>query len=273
MTTTLPPLVSANWLAAELGAPDLLILDATLFLPAHGRDARAEYDTAHLPGTVFMDLKRFQPLPEPERLRAMLAELGAGEGVRAVVYDNSPLRSAARGWWLLRRVGVNAAVLNGGLVKWQSEGHAVESGPGPLARAGALGAVPPAVRAVDKAELMRSAPAQLVDARSGPRFRGEEAEPRPDIAPGHIPGSRNLPYGELFRPDGTYKPAGELRAALEAAGVNPAEPFVATCGSGVTASNIVLAAEMLGNRDVRLYDGSWTEWGADPATPKALGPA
>lgn len=273
MRRKLPPLVSADWLASELEASDLLVLDATLFLPAHGRDARAEYEAAHIPGAVFMDLKRFQPLPELERLRAMLMEFGVGEGVRAVAYDNSPLRSAARGWWLLRHAGLEAAVLDGGLGAWRRDGHPTAGGPAPRARLGSLGPKPPAVHAINKAELLRSAPAQLLDARSGPRFRGEEAEPRPDVAPGHIPSSRNLPYGELFRPDGTYKSPGELRAVLESAGVNPAEPMVATCGSGVTACNIVLAAEILGNRDVRLYDGSWTEWGADTTTPKAVGPA
>lgn len=280
------PLVTPAWLEAELGAADLVILDASLFLPAHGRDARAGFEAGHIPSAAFMDLAAFSPLPAPDRLRAMLAELGVKKRNRVMVYDDSPLRSAARGWWLLAHAGVDAAVLDGGLARWRDEGRPVfprKGGVGrPAPREGseseadggpfediAFASGPP--RAIERAELLASG-LPVADARSAGRFAGTEPEPRAGIAAGHMPGARNLHYADLFRADGTYKRGDALRAAFAAAGINPVRPFVATCGSGVTAANLVFAARLLGNADVPLYDGSWAEWGADPSTPKATGP-
>jgi thiosulfate/3-mercaptopyruvate sulfurtransferase len=93
------------------------------------------------------------------------------------------------------------------------------------------------------------------------------------VEPGHIPGAHNLPFAELYREDGRFRSPDELRALFEDVRIDPERPFVATCGSGVTANSLIFAAHRLGNDEARLYDGSWSEWGADPATPKAKGPA
>jgi thiosulfate/3-mercaptopyruvate sulfurtransferase len=275
-------LVSTDWLAGEIGASDLRLLDATIFLPGSGRDARAEYEAEHIPGAAFMDLDEIvdpaNPLPHgfpPAHVLASRARgPGIGDGDRIIVYDNSPLHSAARGWWLLRSFGARrVAILDGGLAKWKAEGRPVESGvpePGtghftPVEKEGAV---------ADKTfveALAGSSEVEIVDARPAARFRGDEAEPRPGVAPGHIPGSKSLPQSDLFEADGTWKSGEALRSAFEAAGVDLSKPMVTTCGSGVTAAVLLFGAHLLGKEDVRLYDGSWSEWGADPATPKATG--
>ncbi|HYJ30998.1 MAG TPA: 3-mercaptopyruvate sulfurtransferase [Allosphingosinicella sp.] len=275
-------LVSTDWLAGELGAADLRLLDATVFLPQSGRDARAEYEAEHIPGAAFMDLDDIvdpgNPLPHsfpPAHLFASRARgLGIGDGDRILVYDNSPLHSAARGWWMLRSFGAKrVAILDGGLAKWKAEGRPVESA---VQRPSAGHFTPVEVEGAvaDKAlvtTLVGSHEVEIVDARPGARFRGEEAEPRAGVAPGHIPGSKSLPQSELFEADGTWKSGAALRAAFDAAGVDLSKPMVTTCGSGITAAVLLFGAHLLGKEDVRLYDGSWSEWGADPATPKAKG--
>lgn len=270
-------LISTEWLSAELGAPGLVVLDATLFLPAHGRDARAEYEAEHIPGAAFMDLARFSPLPEPERLREMLAEIGVSAGVRAVVYDDSPLQSAARGWWLIRHAGFEASVLDGGMTKWRAA-KPPRDGKGDHAKHNGGGSRPAAVvpfpvpGRITKEDLLASKLA-IADARSPARFRGEEPEPRPGVAAGHMPGARNLPHSTLFAPDGTYLRGDALRSAFTDAGIDLDKPLITTCGSGVTAAVLSFGAHLLGKTDVRLYDGSWAEWGADASTPKVLGAA
>jgi len=275
-------LVSTEWLAGELGASDLRLLDATIFLPASGRDARAEYEAEHIPGAAFMDLDSIadpsNPLPHsfptPALFASRIRSLGVGDADRVVVYDNSPLHSAARGWWMLRSFGAKrVALLDGGLAKWKAEGRPIARGVAGV-RAGHFTPAEVEAAVADKAfvaSLVGSSEVQIVDARPGPRFRGEEAEPRPGVAPGHIPGSKSLPQSELFEADGTWKRGEALGAAFEAAGVDLSKPMVTTCGSGVTAAVLLLGAHLLGKEDVRLYDGSWSEWGADPATPKATG--
>jgi thiosulfate/3-mercaptopyruvate sulfurtransferase len=275
-------LVSTEWLAAELGAEDLRVADASLFLPGSGRDGRVEFAAGHIPGAVFMDLDeigdRDHPaphmLPPLHVMASRMRALGIGDGDRIVLYDNSPLHSAARAWWMLRVFGARrVALLDGGLAKWLAEGRPVEAGESE-ARRGHFTPVKDEGAAVDKPAVLGLAgngSHEIVDARPASRFAGEDAEPRPGVQPGHIPGSRSLPQGELFNPDGTWKRGGALREAFEAAGVDLSKPMVTTCGSGVTAAVLLFGAHLLGKSDVTLYDGSWAEWGADPETPKETG--
>lgn len=278
-------LVSTDWLAAELGKPDLCILDASLFLPGTPRDPRAEFDAAHIPGATFMDLPSLNdpddPTPgmlPPDALMTQRAQaLGINADSRIIVYDNSPTHSAARGWWMMRLygLGASAAILDGGLPKWVAEGRATETGPVTPTPGNAVARrAPGQVRS--KADLIANLAtheAQLLDARGAGRFTGEEAEPRPGMASGHIPGSRNLPSSALFNPDNSMKTGDGLRQLVTDAGIDLGRPVITTCGSGVTAAILLAGLELLGQRDVTLYDGSWSEWGFDPATPKATGPA
>jgi thiosulfate/3-mercaptopyruvate sulfurtransferase len=205
-----------------------------------------------------------------------MQSLGLGDGNRFVVYDNSPLHTSARTWWMLKIFGAHyVAILDGGLQKWKAEGRALESGK-PHVRHGHFTAFLDGNAAVDKdyvAGIVHSDEHEIVDARGPGRFAGEEAEPRPGMSPGHIPGSRNVPQGTLFNADNSFKQGDELRAIFEQAGVDLAKPMITTCGSGVTAATLLFGAHLLGKDDVRIYDGSWSEWGADPSTPKATGAA
>ena len=273
METKMDDLVSTEWLAGALDEPDIRIIDATLFLPGTGRDARAEHEAGHISGAVFLDLAEFADFPDEARFASRMQALGLDDGARFVVYDKSPLHSAARAWWLLRSFGVHhVALLDGGLAKWKAEGRPLESGPAAVSD-GRFTARADRSALATMADVRDAGDTQIVDARSAARFTGEEAEPRPGIAPGHVPGSRNLPQGQLFAPDGTWKRGEELRAAFVAAGIDVGAPLITTCGSGVTAAVLSFGAHMLGARDVRLYDGSWAEWGAHPDTPKAAGAA
>jgi thiosulfate/3-mercaptopyruvate sulfurtransferase len=277
-------LVTTEWLEGELGASDLRVIDATLFLPGEPRDARSEYEAEHIPGAVFLDLEEVSdpsnPVPHmvpPEpRFASRMASLGLRDGQRFVVYDNSPLHSAARAWWMLKSFGAHyVAILDGGLQKWRAEGRPLESGR-PQVRHGHFSPRFDSGAVADKdavTGLIGDGVHEIVDARGSARFTGEEAEPRPGMASGHIPGSKNLPQGSLFDPDNSWKRGDALRAAFDSAGIDLAKPMVATCGSGITACVLLFGAHLLGKEDVRLYDGSWSEWGADPATPKAMGPA
>jgi len=276
-------LVSTEWLAAELGAPDLRVVDASYYLAEHGRDAAAEFAVAHIPGAVFLDLARVADtsspfptmLPSPEAFAGHMAALGIGDTTRIVVYDASPVRSSARGWWMLRHFGArDVALLDGGFQKWRAEGRPTDSGSTAPARAHFTVTAPR--ENVRNLAAMRtnldSGAEQMVDARSASRFTGEETDPRPGVAPGHIPTSKHLHYAKLFNPDNTWKTGAALQAAFEDAGVDLSRPFVTTCGSGITASGLLFGAHLLGAEGA-LYDGSWSEWGADPTTPKATGAA
>lgn len=277
-------LVSNQWLQSQLGAPDLRIVDATIFLPGTGRSGGDEFEQAHIPGTVFMDLEeivdRDHPaphmLPPPEQFAQAAGALGLSESERIVVYDNSPLHSAARAWWMLRIFGArDVAVLDGGFQQWLAEGRPTESGPArPQPTTFNVSFDPSAVVSKQQLlDLIGTGQREILDARGAGRFAGTEPEPRPEVADGHIPGSKNLPQGILFDEHNRFKRGQALADAFAASGVDLGKPLVTSCGSGVTAAVLLLGAALLGKADVQIFDGSWSEWGSDPETPKALGPA
>lgn len=274
-------LVSTEWLADELGANDLRIVDASYFATDPSRDPAADYEAGHIPGAVFMDLSELVDtttdlpgmLPPAEKFASRMQALGLGDGSRIVIYDNSPHHTAARAWWMLKTHGAHdVAILDGGLTKWKSEGRALKKGKETLRhRHFTIWKDPKAVRDLGqmKANLASQAE-QVIDARSAARFSGAEADPRAGVASGHIPGSVNIPQDSLFAADGTWKRVEELKAAFDAAGVDLSKPIVTTCGSGVTAAVVLFGAQLLGAKQTALYDGSWSEWGADATTEKAI---
>ncbi|WP_426266551.1 3-mercaptopyruvate sulfurtransferase [Sphingomonas sp. LHG3443-2] len=272
-------LVSVSWLAANMGSADVVVLDASWHLDPK-RDGRAEYEKRHIPGARFFDLKSLSDpaagsphmLPSAEAFGQAMEELGVASDDRIIVYDDSAIHTSARAWFMLRHFGASqVAILDGGLQCWIAEGQPVTADPPPARPARFDAKVERPQTVATKSELLRGVGMPIADARSAERFKGDTPEPRPGIEPGHIPGSRNLPMSDLYSPDGRFRPVGELKAAFTAAGVDPERPFVASCGSGVTANSLIFAARLLGNRDTRLYDGSWSEWGADPLTPKERG--
>lgn len=278
-------LVSTEWLANEMGASDLRIVDASYHLADAGRDATAEFEAGHIPGAVFMALAELvdtaspidNTLPSPEKFASRMQTLGLGDGSRIVLYDDSAIKTSARAWYMLKRVfgAHHVAILDGGLAKWKAEARALESGRRELRRRH-FTAWSDARRLRTKSDveaILAGGEEQLVDARGAPRFTGEERESRPGLASGHIPGSLNVPYKALYNPDGTFKDKAALRAVFEEAGVDLSRPVVTTCGSGMTACAVAFALHLLSKDDVALYDGSWSEWGADPDTPKATGAA
>ncbi|AKH42363.1 3-mercaptopyruvate sulfurtransferase [Croceibacterium atlanticum] len=275
-------LVSTQWLADQLGAPDLVILDASSHLPDAGRDPAAEYRTAHIPGALYLDLPNLKDpdspvpyaLPTPAQFAARMGELGISETDRIFIYDDSDVKTSARAWFTARMNGAkHVAILDGGLGKWRAEGRPLESGTdAPRTGSFTPSGGPGDVRS--KADILAnldSRAEQLVDARGSARFRGEAPDFRPGVAEGHIPGSANLPFGMVLNKDGTFKDEAGIRAAFADAGIDLDRPVVTTCGGGVTAAVLLFAMELIGKRDTALYDGSWTEWGADPETPKAKG--
>lgn len=276
-------LVSTDWLAERLGEPGLVVLDASSHLPDAKRDARAEFEAAHIPGARYLDLQTlFDPgsavpyaIPTPEQFAGRLRKLGVSAGDRLVFYDDSAVKTSARAWFVARMHGAECAILDGGLSKWRAEGRPLESGMPQVAR-GNFAPSRGAGTVRSKTEMLANLGKhreQVVDARGRARFTGEEGDFRPEVAAGHIPGSRNLPFGLLLNDDGTFRDDKDLARAFAEAGVDIDQPVVTTCGGGVTAAVLLFALERLGKKDVALYDGSWSEWGADPATPKETGGA
>ena len=277
-------LVSTDWLAQHLKDPDLRILDASWYLPDAGRDPKAEYDAAHIPGARFFDIDDISDArsdlphmaPPIEKFMSRLRAMGVGDGHQVVVYDGAGLMSAARVWWLFRLMGQeNVAVLDGGLPKWQAEGRETEDMPPvPRDRHMTVRFQNQLVRDVTQvAHASKLGDPQIVDARAAARFRGDAPEPREGLRAGHIPGARNVPFAELLNDDKTMKTPEETRAIFAAAGVDLSKPVITSCGSGITAAVLALALERLGHRKWSLYDGSWAEWGMFPTVPVATGAA
>jgi thiosulfate/3-mercaptopyruvate sulfurtransferase len=276
-------LVSTDWLARHLRDPDLRVLDASWYLPDAGRDPKAEYEAAHIPGARFFDIDEISDqrsnlphmAPPPEKFISRMRAMGVGDGHQVVVYDGAGIFSAARVWWTFRLMGkTDVAVLDGGFPKWRAEGREIED-------------LPPVIRdrhmtisrqhhlvkdVTQVAHAAKLGEAEIIDARSAARFRGEAPEPRSGLRSGHIPGSKSLPFAELLNPDGTMKPVTALREAFAAAGVDLTKPAITTCGSGVTAAVLSLALERIGHRNHALYDGSWAEWGMYDDLKVATGP-
>jgi thiosulfate/3-mercaptopyruvate sulfurtransferase len=276
-------LVSTDWLAARLNAPDVRVVDGSFYLPAQKRDAKAEYSARHIPGAVFFDIDEIADtdnplphmLPSPEKFSSRVRRLGLGDGVRIVVYDGNPMMGACRVWWMFRAFGhKDVAVLDGGLPKWLREGRPVTDEPtAPRERHFTARLDTTLVRDVDQVQrLLASGAEPVVDARAAARFRGEAPEPRPGLRLGHMPGALNLPYGDLVDPQaGTMLPADQLKARIAAAGIDPGRKVTASCGSGVSACVVALGLYLIGAREAAIYDGSWAEWGSRQDTPIVTG--
>ncbi|MGB8274079.1 MAG: 3-mercaptopyruvate sulfurtransferase [Alphaproteobacteria bacterium] len=272
-------LAETDWLARHLDAPDVRIVDASWYMPAEGRNARDEYRKAHIPGAVFFDIDEVcdhsnplpHMLPEPEQFSAAARKLGLGDGSRIVVYDGAGVFSAARVWWMFRVFGhEDVALLNGGLPKWKQEGWPLEAGevsPQPRHLTARINHA--LIRDLRQMRMnLQNQAEQVVDARSPERFAGTVQEPRAGVRPGHIPGSVNIPYSSLLDPQtNTFLPPDRLAAIFADAGIQMSRPITTTCGSGVTASILAFALDLLGHSNVAVYDGSWAQWGALPDTP------
>ena len=279
MTTRLPAVVATEWLASTLGRPGLRVLDGSWYLPGSGRDPAKEYSASHIPGALFFDLDatsdRSVPLPHmlppPAAFAEAMSALGLSDSDDLVIYDGSGVNlSAPRVWWTFRTLGHDrVSVLDGGIGKWRREHRPIEQG---------VVTLPPGrfTARLDRAAVRDLASVranihqgmeQLVDARSTGRFAGLEPEPRPGLRGGHVPGSVNLPFTDLVRPDGTMLPPEELRRRLAEAGIDLSRPVVATCGSGTSACALVLSLHLIGHTQTAVYDGAWAEWGGRADTP------
>jgi thiosulfate/3-mercaptopyruvate sulfurtransferase len=276
-------LIETDELAGELDAPDLVIIDASWHMPSEGMDAHAEYLMEHIPGALFFDIDEIADgksklphmLPPPEKFSSRMRAMGIGDGSRIVVYDSQGLYSAARVWWTFRVMGVDdVSVLNGGLPKWKQEKRSLETG-APRSRTTRHFTARRNADLVrdlsDMKALVKDKSAEIVDARAPDRFAGKASEPRPGLRSGHIPGAYNIPFARLLNKNGTLKSAPELRRLFEQAGVDLNKPVVTSCGSGITASVLALGLAEIGHRRISVYDGSWSEWGADQSLPIETG--
>ena len=275
-------LVSTDWLSRHLDDPNLIVFDSSYYLANAKRDAQAEYLAGHIPGAQRFDIDAVSDhsnplphmLPSSEQFARQVGALGAGDGMTIVLYDGIGLYGAARVWWTFRVFGAaNVRVLDGGMPKWKAEGRPLETGP---AKPRAAETFTPKfnrdmVASIDDVQkVLLDRTAQVVDARAADRFRGEAPEPRAGLRSGHMPGSFNVPFAEVLH-NGRLKSHDEIAAAFKRAGVDLGNPVVTSCGSGVTAAILTFAIEALGKEPGRVYDGSWSEWGARPDTPIVSG--
>ena len=280
---TIPALVSPDWLARELGKPDLRVLDASFYLPTENKNARALYAADHIPGARFFDIEEIADtetdlphmLPTPGRFAHLVGALGIGNDHRVVIYDQKGIFSAPRAWWMFAHFGHPCvAVLDGGLPAWRGAGHPVEIGERPPAEPARF--IPThcatQLRGLgDMLDNLETGEELVLDARPAGRFAGTEPEPRPGLPSGHIPGSVSLPAADLLLEGATMLAPVSLRAAFAAAGVDGSKSVITTCGSGVSAAILTFALHLAGLPEGALYDGSWTEWASHPETPKAVG--
>jgi thiosulfate/3-mercaptopyruvate sulfurtransferase len=273
-------LVSTEWLAGALGAPDLMLFDATKYLPNEPFDGLTKYREAHIPGARFFDIDVVADpdttlphmAPTAGRFARLMGEMGISNTTRVIFYDQKGLQSSARGWWLMKLFGhEKAAVLDGGLPKWLAEGRATESGD---AKPAAPCSYTPdfcadLVKGIgDVKRIIAGGSALILDARAKGRFDGTAPEPRPGLPSGHMPGAKSVPFNELLNADFTMKDAAALRARFAAAGADGSKPIVTSCGTGVTACILALGLKQAGLGDAAIYDGSWTEWAGRPETQK-----
>ena len=273
-------LVSTEWLAGALGAPDLMVFDATKYLPNEPFDGLTKYREAHIPGARFFDIDVVADpdtalphmAPTAGRFARLMGEMGISNTTRVIFYDQKGLQSSARGWWLMKLFGhEKTAVLDGGLPKWLAEGRATESGD---AKSATPASYTPDFRADllkgigDVKRIIADGSALILDARAKGRFDGTAPEPRPGLPSGHMPGAKSVPFNELLNADFTMKDTAALRARFAAAGADGSKPIVTSCGTGVTACILALGLKQAGLGDAAIYDGSWTEWAGRPETQK-----